>query len=281
TGLLRLYLKIRSGKRVADDHTIPLVSVMRLSGIVRSKQGHLVERNRIYHQVFDENWTRANLPDADLRRQRAAFRRGVVRTTVIGSLVVIAMALTLTAIRQKKFATLESARAAVAQAEATLVGGYQGQRYQSLEAINKATAVYPDKARLRNLAIESLALMDLKADRKWAGHPRGTVSIAPNASLDLYARGDHQGNITVRNISNDQELVHLPGSGLPAELLLFSPNSRYLAAQYKAGATNEFIVWDWRSRSAILRRPQEINGDAWDFSPDNKGLAVGEREGKI
>src|SRR5438093_3417912 len=72
TSLLGLYLKVRSGERVADDHTNPLVNVMRLSGIVRSEHGQLVERNRIYHQVFDDNWTKASLPGAELRRQRAA-----------------------------------------------------------------------------------------------------------------------------------------------------------------------------------------------------------------
>ena len=279
--LLGLYLKVRNSEPVADDEANPLVSIMRLSGIARSKDGSLVERNRIYYQVFDREWVRMNLPDADLRRQRAAFRRGVVRTAVIGSLVVITMALTLTAMRQKKVATFESARAAVAQAEATLVSGYQGQRYQSLEAISKARAVSREEAKLRNLAIGALALMDLKADRKWAGYPPGTVSIAPNASLDLYARGDRQGNITIRNVANDKELVSLPGSGLPIELLLFSPSSRYLAAKYKAGTTHEFVVWDWRSRSATLRLPREINGEAWDFSPDNKRLAIGQPEGRI
>src|SRR5439155_21587564 len=53
TGLLDLYLKVRSGQRVADDQTDSLVSILRLSGIVRSERGRLTERNRIYHRVFD------------------------------------------------------------------------------------------------------------------------------------------------------------------------------------------------------------------------------------
>src|SRR5437773_10124198 len=142
---------------------------MRLSGIVRSEQGRLQERNHIYSRVFDRLWVKANLPDADLRRQRAAFRRGVVRTATVASLVVIAMGLMVLLAVREKAGNVASARAFVSHAEASLVTGLQGQRYQSLEAINKSTAVYPDKARLRNLAIASLALVDLKPEREWPG----------------------------------------------------------------------------------------------------------------
>src|SRR5205814_5610723 len=46
TSLLGLYLKVRNGESVTDDEANPLVSVMRLAGIVRSEHGRLVERNR-------------------------------------------------------------------------------------------------------------------------------------------------------------------------------------------------------------------------------------------
>src|SRR5207245_2245187 len=81
--------------------------------------------------------------------------------------------------------------------------------------------------------------------------------------------------------SNDRELVRLPGLGLPTQLLRFSPDSRYLAAKYKLGSTNELIVWDWRSRSAVLRLPQEINRQALDFSPDSRRIALGQTDGRM
>src|SRR5262245_40738625 len=43
TSLLELYGRIRSGRRVADDETSPLVSVLRLSGIVKGDAGRLRE----------------------------------------------------------------------------------------------------------------------------------------------------------------------------------------------------------------------------------------------
>jgi WD domain, G-beta repeat len=72
-----------------DDETNPLVSVLRLSGITRVEDGRLQVRNRIYERVFDREWAQANMPDAELRRQREAYRRGLLRATGVASLIII------------------------------------------------------------------------------------------------------------------------------------------------------------------------------------------------
>src|SRR4029077_4530975 len=81
--LLTLYEKIRDGKTVRDDETNPLISVLRLSGIARVDNGVLHVRNRIYNKVFDDDWVNANMPGAEIRRQRAAYRRGLKRARAI------------------------------------------------------------------------------------------------------------------------------------------------------------------------------------------------------
>lgn len=58
SAVLRLYEDIRSRKQVPDDEANPLVSTLRLSGIVRAERGLLVVRNRIYFHVFDQDWIR-------------------------------------------------------------------------------------------------------------------------------------------------------------------------------------------------------------------------------
>src|SRR5262245_11534695 len=78
--LLTLYAQVRQGKRIPDDDTNPLISLLRLSGIARAMQGFLRVRNRIYQRVFDRHWITVNMPDAELRRQRAAFWKGVLIT---------------------------------------------------------------------------------------------------------------------------------------------------------------------------------------------------------
>lgn len=88
--LLDTYAKVCRGERMPDDHLNPVVTELRLSGIVRVVDGHLQPRNRIYSQVFNLKWVHDNLPDAEARRQRAAFYRGV-RRVVGGALIVLAI----------------------------------------------------------------------------------------------------------------------------------------------------------------------------------------------
>jgi hypothetical protein len=77
-GLLGLYARAHRGKRVEDDETSPLVGILRLSGITRATDGRLRVRNRIYERVFDRAWVAQNMPDAEVRRQRAAYRRAAI-----------------------------------------------------------------------------------------------------------------------------------------------------------------------------------------------------------
>lgn len=86
-GLLDLYAKIRGGKRVRDDDTNALISILRLSGVTRVVDSYLYIRNRIYYRVFDHQWAMANMPDAEVRRQRAAYRRGLLRAAAVAAVV--------------------------------------------------------------------------------------------------------------------------------------------------------------------------------------------------
>lgn len=89
--LIDLYSRIHQGKRVPDDETNPLVSVLRLSGIVRVAGGNLTVRNRIYHTVFDRAWIKTNTPGAELRRQKTSFRKGLWRGAAIALVVLLAV----------------------------------------------------------------------------------------------------------------------------------------------------------------------------------------------
>jgi len=60
---------------------------------VRVENGRLLVRNHIYARVFDKRWAEENMPDAALRRERAAFRRGVLTAVAIAALVLAVMGL--------------------------------------------------------------------------------------------------------------------------------------------------------------------------------------------
>jgi len=101
-GLLSLYAQVRGGKRIRDDVTNPLIGILRLSGVARAPGGHLAVRNRIYERVFDREWVKTNMPDAERRRQRAAFRRGLIRATAVAAIILILLSgLSIYAFRQR------------------------------------------------------------------------------------------------------------------------------------------------------------------------------------
>jgi tetratricopeptide (TPR) repeat protein len=111
-GLLDLYAKVREGKRVTDDDTNPLLGILRLAGIIRIASGRLLVRNRIYQHVFDKNWIIANMPDAELRRQRAAYRKGIMRAAAVAAVILSLMAgLAIAAVRERNRAVDEARRA--------------------------------------------------------------------------------------------------------------------------------------------------------------------------
>lgn len=117
--LLHVYERVLRGKRVIDDEADPLASALRLSGVVKVEAGRLRLRNRIYAKVFDREWVKANMPDAEQRRQRVAFRRGLARATAVAAVIVAAMAwLALIALQQRNLAKEETRRAEAALAEA-------------------------------------------------------------------------------------------------------------------------------------------------------------------
>ncbi|MCW3061886.1 MAG: GUN4-like family, partial [Capsulimonas sp.] len=83
--VIGLYRKVLGGKRVPHDPSDPVLAQLRLAGVVRADRGRIHVRNKIYAQVFDRRWVDENMPDAALRREKAAFRRGAWRTAILFS----------------------------------------------------------------------------------------------------------------------------------------------------------------------------------------------------
>lgn len=111
-GLLDLYGRVREKKNVPDDDTNPLLGILRLAGIIRITAGRLHVRNRIYQHIFDRNWIIANMPDAELRRQRAAYRKGILRAGAVAAIILALMGgLAIAAVRGRNRAVEEAHRA--------------------------------------------------------------------------------------------------------------------------------------------------------------------------
>ncbi len=124
-GLLTHYAQVRRGKRIEDDETCSCTTALKLSGIARVDNGRLRVRNRIYEGVFDREWVGTNMPDAEVRRQRAAYRRGLLRAAAIAAVIIAAVAsLAVVAIRQRNRARQqeEANRRLLYAAEMNLAG---------------------------------------------------------------------------------------------------------------------------------------------------------------
>jgi len=180
--LLELLGRIRAGRKVPPDETNPHLDVLRLSGIIRvggtaKDQGRsYVIRARIYAVVFDGSWIQRHMPDAEVRRQRAAYRRGVARTSIWAAGVVIVMLLlTLTAVD----------RAKVARHAQDAAGRLNGSLLQSLQAqntLNKRLETALGDAQREHAKATRAARTALVAGQSEAEH-RKTAEHASAAAL--------------------------------------------------------------------------------------------------
>src|SRR5262245_42980052 len=106
--LLSLYEQLRRGKRVEDEETNSCVTILKLSGISRTENGRLRVRNRIYERVFDQTWVAQNMPNAEFRRQQAAYRKGLLRAAAVATFIFFLIgALSFAAIRGRQQAVTQ------------------------------------------------------------------------------------------------------------------------------------------------------------------------------
>ena len=85
--ILDLYGKVLRKQNVVDDEADRRIAVLKLSGVTRTVQGELQVRNRIYERVFDRKWIAEQMPDAETRRQKAAYRRGLLRAASVAAVI--------------------------------------------------------------------------------------------------------------------------------------------------------------------------------------------------
>lgn len=145
--VLDLYRQVRDGKRVRDDETDPVLTVLKLSGLTRILEGYLVVRNRVYFRAFDRAWVEANLPDAERVRQKRAAKAAATRVGLIAGGVALAVgALAIFGLVQAGQAQLASAKAQSlamsersAREDAEKAGELAARRAREAEAANART----------------------------------------------------------------------------------------------------------------------------------------------
>jgi eukaryotic-like serine/threonine-protein kinase len=180
------------------------------------------------------------------------------------------------AVQSEREATDQLFEALLNRARAGRFSRQMGQRLDSLAALAQAARIRPDE-RLRDEAMAAMALPDVRRGPGWQSTPPGTAAVAYGGQCRLYARADDEGVISIRSISDDQEVGRIP-SGRPAPIsLYFSPDERFLLAFGKADTLR---VWRVADGQQALRDGLGGYG-AHAFSPDGRQLAVGQQEGVL
>jgi WD40 repeat protein len=200
--LLDLYGKVRVGKRVAPDDTNPLVDLLRLSGVARLAGNRLAVRNRIYERVFDREWVTQHMPDAEVRRQQAAFRRGLVRAAAgAGTIVALMAVLALMALDQARRAQESEANQRIAGQRMTVARQRAEREKTVAEAERRRAQDNEREARTqarraeqqRSVAVQ--AKVEADAARRQAFEQRGRAEEQRRIAGDQRQRAQQQARV--------------------------------------------------------------------------------------
>jgi WD40 repeat protein/Tfp pilus assembly protein PilF len=121
-------------------------------------------------------------------------------------------------------------------------------------------------------------MTDLYADpaQTWDGWPAGIVSVDFDDNLEVYARADRQGNVSVRRVAGDVELYRIPGRGKPTEVVL-SRDARHVAVWEGHGPLR---VWRLDGpKPALLLFTDSARH--LDYRADSRQMAVATVDGVI
>jgi serine/threonine protein kinase/WD40 repeat protein/tetratricopeptide (TPR) repeat protein len=190
----------------------------------------------------------------------------------------------------------ELAQSRLSQARFGRLSRQLGRRFDGLKALAEAARLAEELdlpqeriLELRNEAIACLALTDLRPARRLEDLAPANLGngLHPQVAFDrrweVYARGDPEGNVSVRRLADDQELARFSRPLQVAALLLFSPDGQYLVAKYFLQHSEkpvEYLAWDWRTGRELVRQfcePDSSPGIDFAFTGDGRQLLLGGR----
>ncbi len=290
TEVLTRYRQALAGKRVPDDETDATVPKLKLSGVVSVQDGALVVRNRIYARVFDTAWIDRNMPDAELRRQRRAYRLGLRRAAAAAAVVLLALT-ALTALAVNRAAVARSAtrlanRRARDEARARNRADAAATQAQSerVRADAEATRVASERDRADSAARQERRMALLASDRERQARRNAALAELQRTRAERQTRiartetTTAQRSLYVANISEAwQDYEHMD---------LASARAR-LASEIPRPGWPDLRGFEWAYLNALCH--QEVGRLAAHskavrslaFSPDGKLLASAGDDGSV
>jgi serine/threonine protein kinase/WD40 repeat protein/Tfp pilus assembly protein PilF len=244
---------------------------------------------------------RAKRPSLVQRARKWARRhQSLVWSVLVATLVVLLLAVVMLALstlrshaEQKRTAealgqaqheerekSVQLWQAMVAQARANRLSRRAGQRFESLDILQRATQLahtldLPAEKfqELRNAAIATLALPDLYLAGPWNPYPADTCGFAFDEAHAIYARTDRQGNCSIRRVADDAEIHRT----LTREVVIaLHPTEPLLAVCSYFSLVVQ--VRDVRTGKVVASLPQSTRVSTVAWHPDGRTLAVGYAE---
>jgi WD40 repeat protein len=282
-GLLTLYARVLAGERVEDDEANPLVTVLRLSGAVRVQAGSLTPRNPIYMQVFSRAWVAKNMPDAEVRRQRAAYRRGLLRASAVAAVIIILIAvLAASALRQRNRATQQERAKNRALYAAQMNLAQQNWEYFNVARVLSMLREYvplPGQEDLRGF--EWYYLWQLCHSERLTLRHESYVHravFAPDGRVLATAAHEHAARFW--DVQTGQPVRTLPVTAGKLTDLAYSPDGRWLATV--SDESPDVALWEFATGRQLRRFTSGQAGlVAVAFAPDGQRLAALGADGMI
>ncbi len=268
---------------IADDEANPAAARIKMSGVARLQNGRLTIRNRIYQEVFGKDWIQENMPGQELRRQRKAFWKGVLRTGALaGTAVAVIGALAIKATRAEHLAADHERDANRRLYEARIFAAgerLENGRIPEVKRLLDVTRTSPD----RNLEWGIVAGMvpPLHPISAMFAHD---VLYSPN-SRTLWVNDTYRiRQFDAQTLAEEPSLV-LPKGHPGINGIALAPDGSFIAAP---GQDGTLIVWKRGESSPVvlegaLHRPASgVTAQLLSavVSPDGKCLCVGTANSK-
>ncbi|MEW6156131.1 MAG: AAA-like domain-containing protein, partial [Verrucomicrobiota bacterium] len=286
TGLLDCYRRILIGESIRDDVTDPLQAQLRLAGITRARDGRVFVHNLIYKRVFSLEWVAANMPQAELLRQRAAFRRGLIRAASISAVVLMVMALFLAySIRMSRLAQRSTSESRDRLVQLQIQNGAEKLRLGNLataapwfaEALRlekgRATLEEPHRLRLASI-LQSMPRLVQVWSLETAIHD---AAISPNGEWIAVALENKTARLF--HIQTGAPVGPAMQHDSPVRSLAFSPDGRWLVTGAEDPSARIWELGRNRAMEPPLKQDSAVGVGVVRFSPNGRWIVTGTMNG--
>ncbi len=211
--------------------------------------------------------------------QRNRVATAFVLLLVVGTVVSVWQAVRAThaqAVAQRREAEARDSlwNSYLKEARASRRSGQPGHRFDALEATAKAAAIRPS-IELRSEAASAMAMVDVRVAREWQLESAPT-QLAVDSRFERYVYGDKQGNLTLRRMTDDQEIRTWPARTVPEQS---SPDGRFLAGmKWNPGFLQ---VWEVETGRLVMEERLYEPGPIPDFHPQRPVIAIAAADGVV